>query len=209
MLTQIGDEGLKSISSHRDGELIGGCVRAAHGRPALMVNPALKDGAALDIRRATAADAGAIVAILEAIASERIYTAINKPWSAAEQRKYIVSLSEREVIHVAEEGGTEIIGYQTLELWAPTLDSMAHVGQIGTFLKPEWRRRGIGGALFQSTLDFARERDYFKFVIQVRASNIPAQAFYQRLGFRECGRLTRQVRIGVLEDDEVIMEFFL
>jgi ribosomal protein S18 acetylase RimI-like enzyme len=174
-----------------------------------MVDQALKDDGTVAIRRATAADAEAIVAILEGIASERIYTAINRPWSADEQRQYLVSLSAREAIHVAEPRGKAIIGYQTLELWAPTLDSMAHVGQIGTFLGPEWRRRGIGEALFQSTLDFARKCDYLKFVIQVRSSNVSAQAFYQRLGFRECGRLTRQVRIGEQEDDEIIMEFFL
>jgi ribosomal protein S18 acetylase RimI-like enzyme len=161
------------------------------------------------IRTATAADAEAIIAIIERIASERIYTAIDKPWSAGRQREYLESLSKREAIHVAEawEGG--IIGYQTLELWTPSLGSMAHVGQIGTFLTPEWRRRGVGEALFQRTVDYARERDFLKFVIQVRASNLPAQSFYQRLGFRQCGRLTRQVRIDEQEDDEIIMEFFL
>ncbi len=174
-----------------------------------MVDRTLKEGVAFAIRRATEADAEAIISILEGIASERIYTAINRPWSADEQRQYLVSLSAREAIHVAEPRGKAIIGYQTLELWAPTLDSMAHVGQIGTFLRPAWRRRGIGEALFQRTVDFARKRDFLKFVIQVRSSNISAQAFYRRLGFRECGRLNRQVRIGGQEDDEIIMEFFL
>lgn len=86
---------------------------------------------------------------------------------------------------------------------------MAHVGQIGTFLRPEWRGRGIGKALFQRAVDFARKRHYLKFVIQVRSSNISTQTFYQRLGFRECSRLNRQVWIGGQEDDEIIMEFFL
>ena len=161
------------------------------------------------IRRATEADAEAIIAILEGIASERVWTAISRPWSADQQRRYLGSLSPRETIHVAETDREGIIGYQTLDLWAPTLDSMAHVGQIGTFLSPEWRRRGIGEALFHSTVEFARKRDFLKFVIQVRSSNAPAQGFYRRLGFRECGRLTRQVRIGNQEDDEVMMEFFL
>jgi ribosomal protein S18 acetylase RimI-like enzyme len=161
------------------------------------------------IRRATEADAEAIIAILQGIALERIYTAIDKPWSADRQRQYLVSLSSREAVHVAETAGNEIIGYQPLELWAPTLNSMAHVGQIGTFLRPDWRRRGVGEALFSNTVAFARQRDYLKFVIQVRASNIAAQAFYRRLGFRECGRLIRQVRIGGQEDDEIVMEFFL
>ena len=161
------------------------------------------------IRRATEADAEQIIAILEGIASERIYSAIDSPWSADQQHAYLASLSAREAIHVAEAEWKAIIGYQTLELWARTLDSMAHVGQIGTFLRPEWRRQGIGEALFQSTVDHARKRDFLKFVIQVRSSNTSAQAFYHRLGFRECGRLARQVRIGDQEDDEIIMEYFL
>ena len=168
-----------------------------------------KQDAQFAIRRATEEDAEAIIAILGGIASERIYTAIDRPWSADQQRQYLASLSAREAIHVAETERDAIVGYQTLELWAPTLDSMAHVGQIGTFLRPEWRRRGIGETLFNRTVDFARKRDFLKFVIQVRSTNISAQGFYLRLGFRECGRLSRQVRIGEQEEDEIIMEFFL
>ncbi|MGI8743173.1 MAG: GNAT family N-acetyltransferase [Bryobacteraceae bacterium] len=174
-----------------------------------MVNRTSKEGVPFVIRKATEADAEAIIAILKGIASERIYTAINRPWSADQQRQHLASLSAREAIHVAETGRQAIIGYQALELWAPTLDSIAHVGQIGTFLRPEWRRRGIGEALFQSTVVFALRRDFLKLVIQVRSSNVPAQFFYKKLGFRECGRLTRQVRIGEQEDDEIIMEYFL
>jgi ribosomal protein S18 acetylase RimI-like enzyme len=160
------------------------------------------------IRTATADDAPAIVAVLEGIASERIYTAIDKPWSAEQQRQRLISLSEREAIHVAE-AGQQVVGYQPLELWSPSINSMAHVGQLGTFLRPDWRHQGIGQALFHATLDFARRREYLKFVIQVRSSNTSAQRFYQRLGFRECGRLTRQVRISGHEDDEILMEYFL
>jgi RimJ/RimL family protein N-acetyltransferase len=167
----------------------------------------LKTGIA--VRKATADDAEAIIAVLEGIASERIYTAINNPWSAEQQRHYLMSLSAREAIHVAEAVRGGVIGYQTLEQWAPSIDSMAHVGQLGTFLRPDWRRQGIGEALFRGTLDFARQRDFLKFVIQVRSANTAAQGFYQRLGFRECGRLTRQVRIDGQEDDEIIMEYFL
>ena len=101
------------------------------------------------------------------------------------------------------------MGYQILELWAPTLESMAHVGQVGTFLRPAWRRRGVGPALFTATAHFAREYGFAKFVVMVRASNAQALRFYQRLGFRECGRLSRQVRIGAVEDDEILMEMFL
>lgn len=173
------------------------------------MNLVSKGSIAFSIRAASESDAEAIIAILEGIASEQIYTAINKPWSAHRQRGHLRSLSPRETVQVAETEGHVVIGYQTLELWAPTVDSMAHVGQIGTFLRPEWRRQGIGEALFENTVKFARNHDFRKFVIQVRSSNVAAQNFYGRLGFRTCGRLARQVRIGQQEDDEIIMEYFL
>jgi ribosomal protein S18 acetylase RimI-like enzyme len=173
------------------------------------VNLVSKGGIAFSIRAATESDAEDIIAILEGIASEQIYTAINKPWPADQQRRYLMSLSPRETVRLAETECHEVIGYQTLDLWAPTLDSMAHVAQVGTFLKPSWRRQGVGQALFENTAEFARKQDFRKFVIQVRSSNVSAQSFYGRLGFRACGRLVRQVRIGQQEDDEIIMEYFL
>jgi L-amino acid N-acyltransferase YncA len=161
------------------------------------------------LRQATPADAPAIVVIFRTIAEERVYSAIDTPWTVELQRKYIASLSAREAIHVAVAESGEIVGLQTLDLWAPSLASMAHVAQLGTFLLPEWRRCGIGQALFRATAQFAREAAYSKMVIQVRGMNEPGQAFYRKLGFRECGRFTRQVRTGGIEDDEILMEFFL
>ena len=83
---------------------------------------------------------------------------------------------------------------------------MAHVGQIGTFMLPAWRGRGVGRLLWAATLAFARAAGYRKLVIQVRASNSAAQTFYRGLGFQDCGRLSRQVVIDGVEDDEVLME---
>jgi ribosomal protein S18 acetylase RimI-like enzyme len=161
------------------------------------------------VRPVVPADAEQMVVLLEEIAAERVHTAISKPWPPAEQRRYICALSVREAIHVAEDDQQGLIGYQVLELWAPSLASMAHVAQVGTFIKAGWRGKGVGSALFRRTLSFARTHSYGKFVIQVRASNTAGQSFYRMLGFAECGRLTRQVRIGTEEDDEILMEFFL
>jgi RimJ/RimL family protein N-acetyltransferase len=161
------------------------------------------------IRRASPQDAASIASVLDAIVGERIHSAIEQAWTAGEQQAYLSSLSTREAFHVAVTASGEVIGYQSLDLYSPVLSSMAHVGQIGTFLLQGWRRHGVGRALFDATSGFARSAGYRKFVIQVRASNTPAQAFYTKLGFVECGRLRAQVSVNGSEDDEVIMEFFL
>jgi ribosomal protein S18 acetylase RimI-like enzyme len=162
--------------------------------------------AAVTIRRATPSDAPGIAAVLEVIASERIHSAIDRAWSVEEERRYIESLSAREAIHVAVDQENHIVGLQVLDRWSPVLGSMAHVGQIGTFILPSWRGRGLGRALWGTTLASAREAGYRKLVIQVRGSNTAAQAFYRGLGFRNCGCLSRQVVIDGMEDDEVLME---
>ena len=161
------------------------------------------------IRRATPDDADGVSRVLQSVVSERIHSAIDRAWTAGQQRSYLESLSSREVFHVAIAASGHCIGYQSLDLYSSVLPSMAHVGQLGTFLLPEWRGRGVGQALFDATIAFAASVGYRKLVIQVRASNRSAQAFYQRLGFVECGRLRAQAIIDGVEDDEILMELFL
>ena len=122
----------------------------------------------LDIRRATPADAAGIAAVLEVIAAERIYSAIDRAWTVEEERRYLESLAPREAIHVAVDNGRGIVGLQVLDRWSPSLTSMAHVGHVGTFVLPEWRGRGVGRQLWSTTLTFVRDAGYLKLVIQVR-----------------------------------------
>jgi RimJ/RimL family protein N-acetyltransferase len=144
---------------------------------------------------------------MEPIVAKRVYSAIDRAWTVEQEMHHIESLSSREAFHVAIDSQKGIVGVQSLELWSQ-FPSMAHVGQVGTFLMPEWRGLGGGRLLWNATNSFGREAGYRKLAIQVRASNTGAQAFYGRLGFKECGRLTRQVIIDGVEDDEVLMEYF-
>jgi ribosomal protein S18 acetylase RimI-like enzyme len=160
------------------------------------------------IRRATPDDAASLNAIWQVIAAEKIYSAIDVPFTIEQERAYLESLSDREGVFLAQVDG-KVIGFQSLDLWERFIRSMNHVGTIGTQILPEWRGRGIGQALAQHTLAFAQAHAYDKLVIFVRASNTNAQKFYARLGFKECGRFAKQVKIDGTYDDEVLMEMFL
>lgn len=160
------------------------------------------------IRRATVDDAASTCAIWKAITAEKTYSAIDRPFTLDEERTYIQSLSEREGIFLAETEG-QVVGFQSIDLWARHIRSMDHVAQLGTFVLREWRGRGIGRQLAASTITFARSAAYEKLVIFVRASNAGAQEFYKRLGFRPCGRFSRQVKTAGEYDDEILMEMFV
>jgi RimJ/RimL family protein N-acetyltransferase len=174
-----------------------------------MTAPSKRPVADVNVRRASVDDAAGIARVLAAVTAERVYSAIDRAWTADEQRAYLASISPREAFHVAVVPSGEIVGYQSLDLYSPILPSMAHVGSLGTFLLPEWRGRGVGRALFAVTRQFADAAGYRKLVIQVRASNAAARTYYRGLGFAECGRLGAQVIVDGTVDDEVLMELFL
>ncbi len=162
----------------------------------------------ISIRRATLEDAASLSAILQAIVAERDYSAIDRAFTAEEERDYIQSRSPRESCFVAEVDH-QVVGFQSMDLWTRSIPSMSHVGELGTFILRDWRGRGIGHQLAAQTFAFARVNGYEKLVILVRAKNTGAQRFYQSLGFVPCGRLMRHVKTAGEYDDEIMMEVFL
>jgi L-amino acid N-acyltransferase YncA len=160
------------------------------------------------ISRATDQDAEAISSIWEVVCAERIYTAINRPFTPVQMKKYFSYLTEREGIFVAKVDG-RVVGFQSLDLFAKYTDSFDHVGVIGTFFLPDWRGKGIAKQLAKHVIEFARNNHYKKFVIYVRAGNKKAQAFYKSIGYHQKGVLTNQVKIDGQYEDEIFMELFL
>lgn len=54
-------------------------------------------------------------------------------------------------------------------------------------VKGEARGRGIGSALLEVLVDWAREEGYRSLHLEVRAGNVPALALYRRFGFSQVG----------------------
>ena len=52
---------------------------------------------------------------------------------------------------------------------------------------PDLRRRGVGRALVNALLGYAREENFRRVTLEVRESNAPAIALYESLGFTPCG----------------------
>jgi ribosomal protein S18 acetylase RimI-like enzyme len=163
---------------------------------------------AFQVRRAVADDAEGIATVMQAVVAERVYSAIDRAWSADEERRYLASLSGREAFHVAVADSGQVVACQSLERYSTVLTTMSHVAQVGTFVLPSWRGRGVGVSLFEATRRFAVSEGYRKVVITVRGSNASALSFYRGLGFVECGRLSKQVVLDGVEDDEILLEMF-
>ena len=53
---------------------------------------------------------------------------------------------------------------------------------------PAYRRQGIGQALVTALIDYLQQKGIIVLLLEVRVSNDPAIALYQRLGFQQIGR---------------------
>ena len=82
---------------------------------------------------------------------------------------------------VAEENGT-VAGYVGSQTVCGETDMM------NVAVTADFRRRGIGEMLVNALVEELKALESHSLTLEVRASNTPAQALYEKLGFKEVGR---------------------
>ncbi|MBI4789622.1 MAG: ribosomal protein S18-alanine N-acetyltransferase [Chloroflexi bacterium] len=75
-----------------------------------------------------------------------------------------------------------VLGYSGLWLMVDE----AHISTLASH--PQWRRRGIGELLLLAMMDGSAEIGANIVTLEVRASNVAAQALYRKYGFQVAGR---------------------
>jgi len=92
---------------------------------------------------------------------------------------YTLAYRNPETFLVAQENG-RIVGYVIAILQG---ESLGHIVSIG--ISPKHRRRGVGSALTIRILEALKRLGAESVRLEVRRSNIAAQRFYEKLGFRQ------------------------
>ena len=98
------------------------------------------------------------------------------PWSLA---MFVLELSKPSGICLAAIDGDEILGY----LVCSRYDQVWHLMNVA--VAPERRRAGVARGLIEQLVEESGGR--LPFTLEVRVSNRPAIAMYERLGFRSAG----------------------
>ena len=160
------------------------------------------------IRRGTVEDADGIRTVLNAVVREGGLTILDRTFSVAQERAFLAALPPRAHLTLALMGNV-VVGFQIIEPYLRYTRAMDHVATMGSYLIAPVRGRGVGRAMSEATFAAARELGFNKLAISVRADNRAAQAFYARLGFQPCGRLSQQAFVDGRYVDELMYEFFL
>jgi ribosomal protein S18 acetylase RimI-like enzyme len=153
------------------------------------------------IRRATIADAEAVLRGINEVCAEREFfsTAHYVPspqWEALLYRPHEVP---DHLLYVAEQGD-EIIGAAQI-LPGPDPSSLARKGELGIFVRVPFRNRGIGSTLLATILKKAKIY-YHKVTLYVLVDNNRAIHLFRKVGFSEVAR--RQHRYAYLGQQEQV-----
>ena len=160
------------------------------------------------VRRASPGDAGALVELAEAVASEPEGWLISDGvWrTPGEERRFLRALRRYNdaAVFVAElqEG---IVG--RLSLGRDPHPASRHVADLGLMVAAAHRRRGIGKALLETAVEWAREVGIRKLELHVFPHNEGAIALYENFGFRREGLRRGHYRRGGEYLDAVLMAF--
>ena len=104
------------------------------------------------------------------------------PWN---ENMIIASWESRLSCWLVAEIDGRIAGYVGSEAVLDSADMM------NIAVAPEYRKRGIAEALIKALVEYLQKKDILFLLLEVRVSNVPAIALYNKLGFEQVGRRPR------------------
>jgi RimJ/RimL family protein N-acetyltransferase len=167
-----------------------------------------KDGKTeITIRRATKKDLPALIRNFQKVADERIYILteqVSKDQRRGIRRRVDDLNSLMLVAEIEQKGKKKIVGSLTLS--ALGARKMSHVRSLSMAVIDGYREIGVGRALVEYAIDWARKsKGVEKISLSVFSSNERAIELYKKFGFQIEGVLSRQFLLDGKYVDEVQM----
>jgi RimJ/RimL family protein N-acetyltransferase len=137
------------------------------------------------VRPAGVGDGRAMAELMAAVAEERDGIATEPPVDIEQRAALFAGGTDGSVVAVAD---GRIVGMLHVDV------SRFGFGEFGMLVDRDWRGRGVGSALVQAAIDWARGQGLHKLCLEVFAHNTAAIALYRKHGFVEEGRRKKQYR---------------
>jgi RimJ/RimL family protein N-acetyltransferase len=183
-------------------------MRAHFRETGLSLRFAREDLAEFLIRRGEPADAAWLVALAREVGAEPEgwLLSTTEPRGAGDERRYLRSIrrSPHAAVFVAEAPEGVVA---RLSLARDPHPASRHVADLGLMVAAGHRRRGIGRALLERAVEWAREAGVSKLELHVFPHNLPALALYEQFGFVREGYRRRHYRRGREYIDAILMAY--
>ena len=160
------------------------------------------------VRPAVPGDAGALVELGRAVSSEpEAWLITEGDWrNVGDERRYLraVRRSPHAAVFVAENEHGIVA---RLSLARDSHPASHHVADLGLMVAAGHRRQGIGRALLEQAVEWARESQVEKLELHVFPHNEPAIRLYEQFGFEREGLRRGHFRRGGRFVDAVLMAY--
>lgn len=168
----------------------------------------LKDGRAALIRSVEPADAQALIDHVNEVGAEQVYIMTERlPMTVDEEGEMIRKLDHRRTLFLVAVVDRKLVGSADIERGRQSKN--AHTASLGIALRKPVRGLGLGKAMVEDLIRWARSEGIHKVTLGVFATNEGAIALYRQLGFSEEARLRGQVVLAGKPVDEVLMALWL
>ena len=137
------------------------------------------------VRPATVADARPMAELFAAVAEERSGIASEPPVDVDARTVQFIASVASSMVAVA---GDQVVGMIHVEV------SRHGFGEFGMLVDREWRSRGVGSALIQAAIGWARDRGLHKLCLEVFTHTMAAIALYRKCGFVAEGHRVKHYR---------------
>ena len=128
-------------------------------------------------RRAAAADAPAVAAVIREVVEGPNPVVFDRPLSDEEVAAWMSRHGEAGAVWLAEAGG-ETAGFGALDFNTQRWDTAT----LGVWLRSQHRRKGIGTVLAECLLEHAREQGFRRIVGSLPENNEAALSFLSAIG---------------------------
>jgi RimJ/RimL family protein N-acetyltransferase len=162
------------------------------------------------IRRSDPADAEQLTRLADSVSAEPEgwLISIAGEWrSAGDERRFLKALRRypHAAVFVAEREDGTLVG--RLSVGRDPHPASAHVAYVGLMVAFDARRQGVGTALLQAAVEWAREAGIRKLELHVFPWNEAAIALYEAFGFEREGFRKGHYRRGGEFVDAILMAY--
>ena len=164
----------------------------------------LRDGRSVTVRRAVPDDAQRILEHVNRVAAEGVYIMTERlRHSLEEEREILRGFDGQAGLFLVALVADELVATADFRRGAQAKN--AHTASLGIAIRKELRGLGLGRAMLEEGIRWARSVGIRKLTLGVFATNEPAIRLYRSLGFVEEGRLRGQVILGGIPVDELLL----
>ena len=135
-----------------------------------------------------------------------------KPIGLIKEKKWLAEtiqkIDHKEAVHIFAECENKIIGSSGISI---TRDrAVSHVGDFGIVILEEFTGKGLGTTLMKTVIGMAKNKLGIELIkLEVFSQNKRAINLYNKMGFKEVGRIKKGRKVNGKYHDDVMMVKYL